>query len=382
MSDIAELRTHVKAWERQFEARQGRKPTSSDARAEKTVWRLYQQYRSHKKALRSPSKRSPSKRSPAKQSPSKRSPLNKRSPRKNRRPPQSPEKNASDTEEDTPSKPAVTEIFPTPQLRGRALGLFDVELPNTPSRRQHASPRRTPTKTPTNTASALETPQSKKTPDYFLQRVDLFPADMDESPLIKHKRRGKSVSEFVKESLFAEHDMRDIEKDVDEQLEEMMVPEEPRLEMQKNIRNETEAPADAGIANSGPACEPASGASSVKSLEAKGFEQTEPQGLPLEKFVQEQITPEQAVPEETPFEQSILEEAAPETTSPEQATNDSPVEMPLSAPNFERRRKPKRQTKRVIMRPVGVEKQVSTAKPTENFVRLKINNKKPPPRRR
>lgn len=317
--DLVELRASVKRWEREFEAKHGRKPTNADAKADGAAWSLYQQYRSAKK--RSLSKDNEASKSHHKQ-------ISTAEPTETQNLPSTPRKEAggqaklgdSDTEEDeeaTPITQKVTEVFPTPQFRGRVLGLFDVDLNllQTPQKPKLNSQTALPVSsspcphTP-STSEVVETPQSKRTPEYFQHRISLFPAlsnnasqpnetsDVAESPLISRKAsRTKPVSEIIREaSEIAASNSRS-----------SLILEEHN--------------------------------------DASSDEESAEQGPPLLHISSE----------------PDMRDAAPVINPDSGAKN--------------RRSNPKRQTKRVTMRPVDREGALSNAKATNNFVRLKINNK-------
>lgn len=310
--DLLKLRTSVKRWEREFEARNERKPTNSDARADKSAWALYQQYRSAKKR----STHTENKHQQIQQnSENHQGSENPSTPRKKAA--AQPRMSVTDTEEDeeaTPLIQKVTEVFPTPQIRGKVLGLFDVQLDllQTPQKSKQiphtASPSSSsPCPHTPGTSDVVETPQSKRTPEYFQHRVNLFPALSNqvsnqpdepsaESPLITRKAsRTKPVREIIRE------------------------------------------------------------ASEIAASKSKSS--------------------------------SILEEQNDDFSDDESRDSGPPILHISSEPDIRdtapitsmdstnRRFNPKRQTKRIIMRPVYQESELSSAKATDNFVRLKINNK-------
>ena len=146
------LRAKLKQWERDFSNRHGRKPNSKDIKGDAKVHAMYKQYHREKAAaLRG---------------------------------------DASPVEEQTPEKPQIKEVFPTPQHQGRVLGLFDIQLAAT----EPSTPQKTLPATPVK--KILDTPIAQRTPSYMSQTGGLF-AD-GESPLIP-RRASKSISQLIEE---------------------------------------------------------------------------------------------------------------------------------------------------------------------------------------
>lgn len=181
------LRTKLKEWEHEFFENHNRKPTSKDIKENAFIHGLYKQYHREKAAaLRAETR------------------LREETPPLPEDVPQSPQRQATgefqDAElEQTPQKPKITEVFPTPQHQGRVLGLFEIQLPTTP-----VKPLPVPS-TPTRNI-LVETPKSKRTPAYITQRGSAIYTG--ESPLFP-RRASKSISQIIEEA----ENMSDIESD-------------------------------------------------------------------------------------------------------------------------------------------------------------------------
>lgn len=156
---MEELRRELKEWEYKFFKENSRKPGSEDIRKEPAIKAKYKQYSRQKKAKDDSSHG-----------------LN------------TPEKDKTvQTEiDETPTK----EVFPTPQLNGRVLGLFEMKLPETPSKTKETVDVCTPERN-----ILITTPSSKRTPTYVRQRQEF----KDSSPL-KRTRTRKSIFQLLEEA--------------------------------------------------------------------------------------------------------------------------------------------------------------------------------------
>lgn len=283
-----ELRATIKEWERQFLGSKGHKPTPAEIKADKKMYKLYKQYQASKL--------------------------------KSKQTPETPQKPKTDSNDPATNtfEDLITEVFPTPQVRGKVLGLFDMELtPVKPPTFDAHTPE-----TPSNQLGS-ETPLNKKTPDYLFHRIDLFSTKSDdidseniqESPLFKRAPlRKKSVSELVKEA----SELQKLSFDVDQ------------AEANDDFSNEqlnTRTPNDP----------PNNPTTQLPNTTIEGDNQQIPTNSSTEPVEHQNALPSQ--PARRTFQ-----------------------------------RKPKRQTKKVTMRPVTNESRVSKAKATDNFVRLKINH--------
>lgn len=340
-----ELRRSIKEWEHQFHAIHDRKPSSKDIKADSTVHGLYVKYHALKKRVEP------------------------RTPTKPRAKPEASVQQADlnadgdgDTEDDEQS--SITEIFPTPQFKGRVLGLFDMEIqaPLTP---QKSSPAAQPATPVQNVHTEAETPLSKKTPDYF-RRVNLLAsftkADddnelLEESPLIKRRAsRMKSISELVHEASSL-RELRFVGAE-EQQQEDVLGQDSANVEVASADYPRTDEVADTQSQN-------------PPSLDTDGHATHEVSSPDVEESspdsnAQDAVVPESHASEELLVPRTLLNDPNLENTAPLYVT-----------PDPRKRKGPKRQTKKVVMRPVNEADELVGTKATQNYVRLKIhqNNK-------
>lgn len=373
---MLELRAKVKSWERNFEAQNNRKPTSSDIKADKSVLLMYQQYKNERrrslnseKLQKSPSKSENSIRNiPG--TPQKNNKLAKNTPQ---------DAQSSDTENDdepTPLVRKVSEVFPTPSMRGKVLGLFDMEI-NSPYDPQKsvttgsdASPlskiRPDSVSTPSRSIEP-ETPQSKRTPDYFFQRVNLFPSQLDSMPIPKLFNTAKS-EQSSQSTLKEGSDIMDEAPDLQHPSHTIPQMMDSPLVKQKTSRTKSvsDLVKEASLLHE---------SQSISEEEGEGENNLSLQFGTNNKEGDSQMDKnkeEKHVDNETPT--PMIDEFDDDLTNENAKTLES-APMTFDASIISKgKRKPKRQTKRVIMRPIDESQEVSKSKPTENYRRLTINN--------
>ncbi|GMM52696.1 hypothetical protein DASB73_036590 [Starmerella bacillaris] len=353
---ITELRASIKEWEHKFLELKGHKPTFEDIKAENAVYSLYRRYQQEKKKLNKPDSSAVSKKAangPATPQKKKYTKNELRTPSKNNsvsaKSLDSESDNDDATDVDDNAAEDVTELFPTPQFRGKVLSIFDMEVQDPP-----LTPRKSPMssglpQTPNQLdPTEVETPMSKKTPKYF-QKVNLFASfkaadegDLEESPLIKRRvSRVKSISAIVKEA----SELRSLQfatgTDENDDAE--------TLEIDQSQSKET--PENDGASTKSNSEEPDS---TVTAIEPDTSQNKEPDLSEL-------------ADDDPLFGRIVLE--AP-------GVHDA---VPLTfTPDTRKRKGPKRQTRKKNLKPVSEDNELVTSKPTENYVRLKIhhNNKK------
>lgn len=362
----AKLRASLKEWESSFQTINGRKPSSKDIRKEAEVYGLYKKYNAAKKAQ---SRNVEGPHTPVK-------PKTKNA--KNDQKHNDDEADATDdddTEDDEEN--LVTELFPTPQCKGKVLGIFDTDLqlfavpgppiagltssslrrassmlPLTPQKSSPISTRQIYSSSPSTPSSQLaskpETPKSKKTPDYF-RRVNLFASFVtneesdddagsyggifDESPLIKKRAvKTKSICKLVQEA----SSLRTLQFEQGD--------EEEENKKSGDVQEIGETTAEISV-------------STIESIDNSPTNE-----------------------DNTNETHTDPSPSSPEIDEPHALVTDPNLEntAPLFAtPDPRKRKAPKRQTKKVVMRPVDDKNdQLISSKPTQNYVRLKIQHNK------
>lgn len=372
---MLELRAKVKSWERNFEAENNRKPTSSDIKGDKSVLHMYQQYKmERRRGLNSEQLQKDS---------------NKRE-NSNESIPGTPKKSNgqvkatvqngqdSDTENDepTPLVRKVSEVFPTPSMRGKVLGLFDMEINspyNSPKKGSNMSDSSPLSKTRPNVVTTPsrsiepETPQSKRTPEYFFQKVNLFPPQGNPMPIPKLFSTAKSEGSSQSAESNEVSNFMDEVPDLHHPHQTVLPIMDSPLVKQKTSRTKSvsDLVKEASLLNSSQRIEE-DGELAENNMVLQ-FDTNDKTG----EFPggEDSHTP-QGEHENT----TMIDEFDDDLTNENAKTLESAPMMFDSSGIGKGKRKPKRQTKRVIMRPIDESQEISKAKPTENYRRLTINN--------
>lgn len=187
----------IKQWEHEFLRREGRRPTPKDVQMHPQILELYKEYQKKSRWNRQ-------------------STVETAGPSNNDATVDQTAEQSIEEELATPRK-SVREIQPTPQLQGRVLGLFDMQLPSTPE-------KRTPQK-----QILVETPLSRRTPSYLSQRANLI---VDESPLFLRKT-AKSISQVILEA--------ENKEDLQFNELELEIMREAELEKERRVSKEQES---------------------------------------------------------------------------------------------------------------------------------------------
>lgn len=270
-----ELKFAVKQWERDFFKAYGHKPSTADVAANEAVHDMYRRYKYVARGLPT-----------------------------------------------TPTKLGVAAIDPTPQKTGKALGLFDVQLPS-------SSPMKSPQKVSTprrNNTRPIETPPSKRTPAYLADGGARFVDD--DSPLLLLGKRRRSLA------------LRPVTEDTEE-------------------ADETAANTAALLA-----AESANTADQIDNFE---------KNLPESSSRAEAETPtvlQGPTPPGSSSPQPVKDDTHKNSDIETEEAHESPPDRVQH--NKHQRKGPKRSTRRVVMRPVQESDQLARGKPKENFKRLRI----------
>ncbi|KAG7897691.1 hypothetical protein KL935_004872 [Ogataea polymorpha] len=146
---VSSLKREIKHWEHAYEAKNGKMPTTDVIKADLAVSARYKKYHKYKKILGKLQSGA----------------LTVEQWKNQERPPQNQEQNLPRSP--PPSSPeSEKEIGPTPQLDGRVLGIFDIEIKESPA-------RQTPTKQ-ANPVMEVASPDNFKTPTKKVERKLLF----------------------------------------------------------------------------------------------------------------------------------------------------------------------------------------------------------------